>query len=174
MVKPTLAEQQHERAGNFAPAWQMCGHELLFASRVLRDRIATAPQSEFAGMKLGAIELMLRAMAVECLLKAIWVHRGNKLSQGGEYSPIPGTASHDLIQMADAVALRRKARERDLLRRLTHFVAYPARYPIPKLASDLKLTRSPVSAGRSIPTNWSQPDDKLFDELVAHLDHLLV
>jgi hypothetical protein len=182
----TFWEKQHE-IGNLPFAWRSTADSLLFASRVLREYCAVAPEPEELGKvgdltllkepsadtRLAPIELMLRAMAVECLLKAIWVHSGHKLSNGGDFKPIPGAGNHDLVQMADRVGVARSERETDLLKRLSHFMECPGRYPMPGSASDLKPTRS-LGGGRSSPGGWTHgTDDHAFKALVARLTSLV-
>jgi hypothetical protein len=123
--------------------------------------------------KLHPPELMLRGMAIECILKALWVKQGHKLANDGKYKGVPGAGAHDLVQLASVLNLSLSDKEKDILMRLSHFIEYGGRYPVPKEADKSQLTRTP-SGGRASPTTWSTPSDQiLFDAMVNRLDQLL-
>jgi hypothetical protein len=122
---------------------------------------------------LHPVELMLDGMAIECLLKALWAKQGHKLVNGGKYVGVHGAGDHDLVQLADVLKLTLSDSEKDVLRRLSHFIEYGGRYPVPKDAGRLRLSRTPLG-GRSEPTIWVTPSDQLlFDAIVSRLDYLL-
>jgi hypothetical protein len=116
---------------------------------------------------------MLDGMAIECLLKAVWVKRGHKLATDGKYLGVPGAGDHDLVQLAGALKLKLSALEKGTLRRLSHFIEYGGRYPVPKDADKLQLTRAPTG-GRAAATTWSTPNDYVqLEAIVRRLDQLL-
>jgi hypothetical protein len=163
-----FAAEQFERAGNLATSWYAVAENLLLASNVLKERAASfdpfAVSTDDAVPRegrLGAVELMLRGMAVECLLKAVWLAKGNELVDGGKFLGVPGALkTHDLTKIASAVAFVVTREEHDLLLRLSAFSEYGGRYPIP-IRSE-KLT--------TVEKKWSSPpDDKVFDGLVSRL-----
>jgi len=170
----------HTRAGNFFASWRLAADDLLIASQVLKERAESFDRNSLAAGdpippegRLGAVELMLKGMAIECLLKALWLKLGNTLVKDGRYVGVRGAADHDLPQLASAAKLAINDLETDLLRRLSHFIRYGGRYPVPKDASELMLTRSP-RGGAAAATVWSSPSDgKLFDALVSRLSSLL-
>ncbi len=175
-----FAEMLHTRAGNCFAAWQSAADDLLAASQVLRERAESFdPNSLAVGDpipaegRLGAVELMLRGMAIECLLKALWLRHGNTLVKDGRYVGVHGAGDHDLPQLASASKFAISDLETDLLRRLSHFIQYGGRYPVPREAAKLKPTRTP--GGGAVPaTTWSSPaDGKLFDALVLRLSSVL-
>lgn len=164
MTRSTLAQEQHDLVGNFWPAWRMSADGLLYASGVLRGRMSVR---RGAIARVGPVELMLRGFAVECLLKAIWLKKGHLLTQAGRLIPIQAGA-HDLVQIAQRVGVRLSAREKDVLRRLSHFAAYAGRYPVPTRAAAMKLTRA-LGGGRSAPTVWGGTDNSTFSALLRRL-----
>jgi hypothetical protein len=112
-------------------------------------------------------------MAIECLLKALWVKRGHRLVEGGQYKMVPGAGPHDLVQLGRALELTLSEFEKDLLRRLSHFIEYGGRYPVPKSAKKLHLVDSP-SGGQAVATTWATPSDQvLFESVVNRLECLL-
>jgi hypothetical protein len=170
---PTTADIQYERVGNFPRAWQMCADQLLLASRILQKEAAADESVSSLSTQVAPVGLMLRGMAVECLLKALWIKNGNKLTVNGRFLGIPRTGSHDLNQIAAEVGVKRNALEVDVLRRLTHFIEYGGRYPVPKRVEAMKLTESPLG-GKSIATTWTTPSDNLvFDGVVSELERAL-
>jgi len=176
-VDAMVAEKFHERAGNLTAAWRSVADSLLAAAQVLRERSEPLdPGSHAPGApvppdgRLGAVELMLKGMAVECLLKALWLKQGNKLVEAGQYSGVPGAGEHDLPQLASVVKFTVDVKEKGLLRRLSHFIQYGGRYPVPKDDAKLRLTPTP-GGGKASATTWATPgDDQLFDSLVSCLD----
>ena len=172
----TLALELHTRAGNTPETWRSCADDLLAAAAVLLDhREAAARGSAPAAdtWRTHPSELMLRGMAIECLLKALWVKRGHKLVEDGKYTSVPGAGAHDLVQLAGVLQLTMSDLEKDLLRRLSHFIEYGGRYPVPKNAEKLRLTTSP-GGGRAAATTWATPSDQLlFGALVNRLEQLL-
>jgi hypothetical protein len=154
--------------------------DLLAAAHILTDRgDAFDRDSLLPGdilppeSRVGAVCLMLRGMAVECLLKGLWLRHGNELVRDGRYIGIPGAGDHNLVQIASAVAFAVSVEEKDVLRRLSHFIEYGGRYPIPRNADKLKLTRSP-GGGSSAATTWTSPQDQqVLEGIVVRLDSLL-
>lgn len=170
------AVKWHSEAANSAGAWESSASSLLVAADVLRERRSAAEHDDeqaIGAWRTHPPELMLRGMAVECLLKALWVTRGHLLAVNGRYKGIPSTKEHDLVRLAAALDLELSALERDVLRRLSAFSQYGGRYPVPKQATELQLVPSP-SGGRTAATTWTTPDDYLlFEEIVRQLDTLL-
>jgi hypothetical protein len=168
--------EQHTWGGNAPETWKSCAGNLLTAAAVLRERregIDSSSVSVPNAWRLHPPELMLAGMAMECLLKAVWVKRGNKLAEDGLYVPVPGAGSHDLVQLAGVLQLTLSDLEKDVLRRLSHFMKFAGRYPVPKDAEELRLTRTP-RGGRATAGHWSTPGDQvLFDALVSRVDNLL-
>ena len=168
-----FAKTQHERVGNFPRAWQLVASNLLSASQVLREKCESSDSRSATTGELGAVELMLRGMAIECLLKALWLKQGRALVKDGHFKGVAGAGAHDLPQLTLAVAFPLSDLEKDLLRRLSHFIEYGGRYPVPKDANKLRLTPAP-GGGKASATTWSTPtDNQLFDALILRLDKLL-
>lgn len=176
----TLATKLHEGAGNLPRAWEAAAEDLLAAAQILKerhesfDRESLGPGDSMppeSGVK--PVELMLRGMAIECMLKALWVKQGNAIVRAGKYLGVHGAGQHDLPQLASATGFQIDAVETDLLRRLSHFIQYGGRYPVPRDASQLRLIRS-AGGGRGAATSWSTPTDQnSFDEIVRRLGTLL-
>ena len=132
---------------------------LLAAADALRDACDPAETRDPRPDSLiHAPEMMLRGFAVECLLKGLWVKRGNRIVDGGEYVGIPGTNQHDLIGLAQAVGQPLTTEQAHVLKMLTVYLTRVGRYPIPRRASQLNAMR------------WRAPDDTTtLERLVADL-----
>src|SRR5262245_60118900 len=89
-----------------------------------------------------AVSSMLLGLSFECVLKGMWIDGAkNSLVHEGRYRGIPGVGDHELWQLAQAVDLQCSVEERSALQRLTPFVKFAGRYPIPTSAGQLKLRR---------------------------------
>jgi hypothetical protein len=174
-----FALKMHERAGNLSSAWQLCARDLLFASDVLEERRRAAYEEAPIVGDLVPLEyglhpaaLMLKGMALECLLKGLWLIRGNSLVLDGKYIGVPSAGDHDLVQLAHVIGFKLTTLERDTARRLSCFIEYGGRYPIPRTAEKLMLIRSPTG-GAAQSTHWMTPsDNELFAAVVDRLNEL--
>ena len=170
--------ERHTWAGNAPGTWQSCAENLLGAAAVLRrQRLLQGPEPVQlpAGCLLQPPELMLSGMAVECLCKALWLKRDGTLAKDGKFIGVPavGMGGHDLVTLSTVVGLDMSDAERDCLQRLSQFIVYGGRYPIPKNAEDLRMTKRP-GGGESESTSWNSPGDQcLLDGLLARLNHHL-
>jgi hypothetical protein len=166
----------HEATGNQWAAWALVAHNLLAASRLLKShrdrfdasRLKVGDDIPDEGVVL-APELMLRGMTVEALLKCVWAKRGKRLVDHGSYIGVPGTGSYNLVQLADALSLLLSDEERHLMSRLSRYVEYAGRYPIPKKAERLRPERVP-SGGRASGPHWRIPtDDVLLEGILERI-----
>jgi hypothetical protein len=113
-----LAAKLHARAGNMPETWRSCAADLLAAASVLLvNRASMQCNSEPTNdaWRTHPSELMLRGMAIECLLKALWITQGHKLVEDNKYIGVPGAADHDLVQLAKALQMQLSDFEKDLL-----------------------------------------------------------
>lgn len=174
MASEIFWQDQYERIGNMARAWRLASDDLLIAADILlaeRDRaMATLPKAGRRvprALRVGAVALMLRACAVEALLKARAVRRGHKFAVKGKFIPAPGSGrGHDLVGLAQASRFTLSGVEMDLLGRLAPFLE-TGRYPIPKTWNAALRHHPPAGwVSRSI---WSSADDPTFRGIVRRL-----
>lgn len=123
-------------------------------------------------LRITGVILMLRAMAVECLLKALWIKGGGQLACDGKYRKIPDTNDHELLTLADKVSekidLNLSANKRDFLKRLSRNIV-GGRYPIHK---NWQIHIRPQAGGdrRRIPEIMvPDNDDDLFNSIISKL-----
>jgi hypothetical protein len=98
--------------------------------------------------------LLLRAFALECFFKAMWLKGGGKLAVQGQFEKVPGVNNHDLPGLADKVSFPLQPKERECLSRLTHFGVF-GRYPI--------NTNRRMQTGKSF---WSTADEDTCSQLI--------
>jgi len=163
--------------GNMPETWVMSAEDLLAASRILRihwerfDHLAMHVGDPIPDEgKIHSVILMLQGLAIECLLKALYLQRGKgKLAENGKYLEIKGAGSHDLVQLADVVGISFNKEQRHLLKRLSIFVTSMGRYPIPKHWRETSIQKLP-SGGEAPPTYWvTRRDNQTFDTIKTYL-----
>lgn len=165
--------KEYDKTGNEPLAWELSADDLEASAAILKEaRDGFDPNS----LKLGDEipdedkvlfpELMLRALSLECLLKALWLKQGNKIAEDGEYKGVKGAGDHDLLQLAAVVGLKLDKTEKDVLKRLSKIMTSNGRYPIPK---NWKAGRIQEWHGGNIgpPGFWRHPsDDQVLSRVV--------
>ena len=153
--------QMHEDTGNNHIAWEIFANNLLVSSNVIkkqRDRGEVDENGIPYDIQILFPEIMLRGFAVECLLKALWVKRGEKLVSDGEYKGIPGASDHNLLQLADVNGINLTKSQRDVLKRISLIMVSFGRYPIPKKWIDNK-TQKLHPSGKGRQSYWMDKSD---------------
>lgn len=110
--------------GNNPSAWFGSADTLLKSAALVWDRRNHVPHSVW-------VALMLRGYAVENLLKARWVNKGNSLSVNGHFQRIPDIGDHNLVQIAQKVGLSCSEQRSNVLHALSNAIRYLGRYPVP-------------------------------------------
>ncbi|MFA5909672.1 MAG: hypothetical protein WC815_12915 [Vicinamibacterales bacterium] len=167
----------YDWAGNSVETWTASAHSLFAAAGVLRrarDIASAVPLNIDDPVPDDALthpaEIMLRGYAVECLLKGLWVKRGNRLALSGILQKILGVGSHNLVQLADKLACKCTPAERDVLKRLSLFMTSAGRYPIPTDWTQTKIQRT-LGGGKGPPAYWQSPsDDDACASIVARVE----
>jgi len=142
---------QFEKGGNLPHSWSLSAFALLTAADVLdgfsgdfRGEILQAMRSgrhdrtqktrrRAERMEVDKVSHMLRAMATECLLKALWLKHGGILARDGQYVGVLKKKEHRLHELAKAVSLKSQIifnrRELELLEQASYWIT-SGRYPI--------------------------------------------
>ena len=162
-----------EQTGTNPLAWQHSAKDLIEGADAVKARV----QDVGAGFmhSLAAVQAMLLGMALECLLKGMWIkkHKAWKnttlgLTFGGKKPRIRGVGDHELRQLSDAAGVTLTAAEQALLQRLSAFVKFAGRYPIPMTAAEMR----PVATGSgqtAVPGFISTEELHLAEALAARL-----
>ncbi|MBI5673767.1 MAG: hypothetical protein HZC50_11135 [Nitrospirae bacterium] len=144
-------KSRFDLAGNFPFDWSNSAYDLLTSANVLdrfrgdyrrelledTSKTGGIQRSLFERMSVVGVSAMLRAMATECLLKALWVKYGGTLVKDGKYLGVLENKSreHQLNELAKAVSTKGDIQFTDRELKLLEYVSYwimSGRYPIQK------------------------------------------
>ena len=183
MISEKRQIDNFNRVANERVSWALCGHSLITSSQILfseydkvdLDKLNTGDPLPPAGTIFDVVK-MLRAMALECYLKALWVKSGGTLATDGKYITIPGTSNHDLLtlidSLSDKVDLAISIEDLHLLKRLSLSIS-GGRYPIQRTWKSGKMQKLP-NGGEGPLSCWTFPaDEDLFASLVARIQQNL-
>jgi len=171
-------EWAFESAGTNPLGWQQSAKDLLEAADAVKARGGDVVDG---GMhSLAAVQAMLVGMALECLLKGMWIkkHKAWKntvlgLTFGGKKPKVPNgkggsVGDHELLPLADAAGVSLTQGERAVLQRLSGFIKWGGRYPIPTTADQMKP--SSTGGGPTVAPNYvSAQELKLAEDLARRL-----
>ena len=112
----------HEGAGENPLVWQASARDLLDAASAVKARVIQFDD----GMMhtLAAVEAMLLGLALECLLKGMYIKRhrvweeadkAHAIVKNGEYVGVPGAGDHELLQVADVAGVALNQQDRWVL-----------------------------------------------------------
>jgi hypothetical protein len=165
-----LRKQIFDQRGNSCTNWIITARELLAAATVLcRQREKAEP--EVAGVSKAPmesltfwVELMLCGFAIECLLKALWVKKGNQIAKDGEYIKVMKTENHDLVALCQKIGFPLNPKEKVILVKLSELARATGRYPIAMSHSKMHDETE----------QWSSEEDRINEELVLRLKKEIV
>lgn len=147
--------RQFDIGGNEPAWWFTTAFSLRTAADVLESfqgplmsQVKTkVTRSDYEQQSIKRVHAMLLAMAMECLLKALWLKYGGTLAKGGKYIRIPSAKDHRLDQLAVAVSLKGDInfppQELELLERASFWIT-SGRYPIPRKSRDNLARQKPL------------------------------
>jgi hypothetical protein len=123
------------------------------------------------------VQAMLLGYSVECSLKALWLKKDFRYTRSGagfmrdgkfQLRAMPGALRHDLRRMAVEVGISDLG-ELELLERLSWFIKWAGRYPVPLNVADI-LPRYMKQTGKVIPkvlwVNELKEADNLAERLI--------
>ncbi len=125
---------QHKRVSELHITWQLSAASLRYASEVLfaqleRDLARPRGNGTFKSYRpsLNPTGLMLAGLMIENLAKAALVSRGSPLDKKGAIS----LKSHKLLDLVEGLGVKLSEEEALLLERLTEFITWAGKYPVP-------------------------------------------
>ena len=127
-------------SGENPAAWQVSAKDLLDAAMAVKAKVQPFDN---AMDPLARVEAMLLGMALECLLKGMYIRRRHALVKDGEYVGVKDAGAHQLLQFADAAGVTLSQPERSILTRLTDFIKYAGRYPISRRVKEMRPVKTP-------------------------------
>ena len=123
---------------------------------------------ESAGLGSVGPATLLYGLSLENILKAIIIKRSGSPLDRGRLNRRWRRDSHNLVKLMDRAGIAADDQERDLAKRLSAFVEWAGRYPIP--TSDRKMMIEQRNVSRALPPLPLQPAEKqLLDELFEQL-----
>lgn len=175
-------EEIHEALGNDTGMWLRRAEALYCSGEFLYEKIGEPPRNaanieEVASwFDIHNVGRMLRGMALECLLKAMWLASGKMLVKNGRFIGIQGSKAHDLFAMYKKVVINPQfslsEEEEQLLARFSYAIV-SARYPIGKSPRG-NYPSSPIPREKMM---WNKceykKDTALFESLWANLVEIL-
>jgi len=168
-------QELFEMIGNDPAAWAGRAEALLTSADLLRAQYPHVPEDDpdafWEFLKLHTVAMMLKGMAVESLLKAIWIARVSSLVIDGKFRSVPGTKDHDLLSLIRVleghVDIGLSREEVELLPVLS-FAITSGRYPVSKSLNTKPA--KPEWMERMKWCRWRIPeDDARFLSIVAKL-----
>jgi len=148
-----------ETAGNLLSASDLIARECRLDEDPTDENVTQATQT---GRLIGPL-LVLRASAIECLLKGNYVRRVGPIIKDGSYaSPVRRGKNHDLLALAEAACVAVSEEDAELLRALSDWVSHGK--------SPLQLTWDEHFFGRfGVAPAWGAEREGVFRGLVARL-----
>jgi len=183
MVSDATNKAAFDSTANNPATWWRRAVDLHTASRVLRERAIEAmhkpdwnnlklddPGSdeclEYCGLVIQAA--MLQAFSVECLLKCLWICKGNAVATDGRYDlPAISKENHDLPAIADAVGFVLSTPERKTLEILSLFGRSLGRYPISRKWQEQPLKTN--AQGVAVGPSWDDSDHGNTEAVIARI-----
>ncbi len=97
-----------------------------------------------------------------------WANEEKGLTYGGKKPKIPGVGDHELKQLADAAGVQLSSRGQAMLERMSAFVKFAGRYPIPTTPEQMKPTQN-AKGQKVAPTFFSSREFELAINLAKRL-----
>ncbi len=136
-------------AGENPAAWQVSAKDLLAAAMAVKAKVQPFDN---AMDPLARVEAMLLGIALECLLKGMYIRRhrvwedptkAHALVKNDIYVGVKDAGDHELLQLAAAAGVTVSQPERSILIRLTDFIKYAGRYPISMRVKEMRPVKTP-------------------------------
>ncbi len=151
-MNPQFWIEQFEHKARSPVSWVLqarrlkCAADLLFAPYVndLRRMQGGCSPLDLTNLEIAGPATLFCGLAFENLFKAAIIKANGASIKNGKLKKWPGTG-HNLIALADAAQIRLTRKQRDLLSRLTAYVEWGGRYPIPMSQDKMPLKQDGVS-----------------------------
>jgi hypothetical protein len=100
--------KKYEDLGNSIFEWVYISDNLIESANILRKESyhwsgKFREMPDFRSYRICDVVTMLYAMAIECLLKSLWLLSGNKLIKNGTFVGVNGNTSHHLPSLAKSI-----------------------------------------------------------------------
>lgn len=156
-----LLDEQFELVGNNAVFWLITAKRLRRSADIVFDAYAADLEKLHLGvsaeglqnlhnLELAGCAMMLYGLGIENLAKGLIVVRsGSAAVNNGKLRKWPDP-SHSLKTLLNHAGVQLSEQEEDLVERLTAFVLWAGRYPIPKIAKHMFIAQRNIDS----PDGW--------------------
>lgn len=141
----SIDQEFFRRHANSPKMWELSAVTLRFASEVLLRQIRRdikkifGPSSQrFTRPSLHTVWLMLCGLTIENLAKAVLVSKGSPIDESERIKK--SLKTHKLVNLVRGTGIRLSKGEEVLLRRLSEFIEWTGRYPVPLSSSRMSIT----------------------------------
>jgi hypothetical protein len=158
-----LLVKVHDTTGNNPRAWYSSVEVLTEAAKRIHDSTELQlPDGTEMMPARNAVYAMLLGYALECALKGLWVKAGKKIIDNGKYVGVFRTRDHEIGKLARAIAPYIKGEalsdiELNVLDRISSFVIFAGRYPVPKTPDQMTAVDVPTG-GQQVPWMFTSED----------------
>lgn len=144
--------EQFEAKGRSPSSWALQARHLKRAADLvfeayhsdLRNMEGGCSPIDLANLETGGPATLLYGLAFENLFKAVILKKEGAVIEDGRLQKWPGSG-HGLVGLADRAGIQLTTTQCDLLSRLTAFIEWGGRYPIPMSADKMRLKQHAVS-----------------------------
>jgi hypothetical protein len=180
-VNKTFWSEQYDKTGQLPITWLINSLSLKRAANIIFNqcledfeaKISSDPTDSKNEWPLTSIYMLLSGFALENLLKGIYIGRNPTFVMEGKLKKWSSKSGHELLDLAEKTKFELSEDETNLLERLTEFVVWAGKYPIPKQFEN-NMPRQCQGGGYEPPTFlFLKKDPELFDSLFERLSNIL-
>ncbi|MFC1489752.1 hypothetical protein ACFL6K_00935 [Candidatus Latescibacterota bacterium] len=172
MNNDDLIKDIYNKNGNTSQIWKHYSENLIKSSENIYEKYSNIDFEDIESvlengelLSYSKIVNMLRAMALECLFKALWLKSGELNVENNRLKKITGANDHNLKKLAEIVSdkidLNVNEEENEILNRLSLYMS-AGRYPI---STDWKNYNIQDQ-------HWGSSDNILFENLLKRLNEI--
>jgi hypothetical protein len=151
--------------GNSWVAWETSGMTLMQGAAAVKARVQDFGENMDA---LAAVYAFLLGLAIENFLKGVGVKKGKRLVENDRFERPAGVGNHQLDRLAEWAGFQMSVEEELVLRRLSVFVVFAGRYPVPTTWEQLKPTKA-LDGELATPKFMGAEEFVLAERIVARL-----
>jgi hypothetical protein len=124
--------------------------------------------TELPNLELVSSATLLYGLALENIIKAIYVDENPNMVEDGKLRKWPGSG-HNQIILIQGTSVSLGKEQEDLLRRMSAFVLWAGRYPIPMKSGDMRLNQLGVFPD-FVPLSIQPSEQSAIDHLYKMLE----
>lgn len=174
LFDPDYQRDQFEKKYHSWTSWVLSASGLIAGADAIREKMTDLLNQDAYddSPNLMSSMFLLYGFAIECLLKGLYVKKGNKLTSNGKYNAPPNTKSHDLVSLAQVAGFELTPDELDLLCKVSRQIKGVGRYPAGTAVEDEKpLTRSDGSWEH--PGTYRSQELLLIDDVLSRIESIV-